>query len=148
MEITFRQLHDAILAARNFHNLIHMDVDMAKSQKSKNNSLPFNPPRKSTNQSPLTIGDDSGSDDAPLEFDFGAGSNKSGKSNRVEVDADSNQEGEVIVGEDLFMEMCDAWISVHGHEAIVKALAKNKQLIQDAVVVAVKAGKLGKANVK
>lgn len=87
----------------------------------------------------ISLSDDSS--DAPLEFDI-RDEWESGKAQKIIVDAERNDADEVIVGEDLFMEMCDAWLTVHGNDAIIKALTKNKTIIQDAVVVAIKTNKI------
>lgn len=140
MRVTFKQREDSILTAQGCHSLIqHMDVDFAKNnrkQRNNNTTTRLNKSNKSIRIS------ESDSEDAALEYDFGVGASHSSDSQRVCVDAPSNDDGDVIVGEDLFMQMCDAWLQTHGNEAIIKALQKHKQLIQDAVVVAIKTNKV------
>lgn len=43
-------------------------------------------------------------------------------STREEVDAFSSDEGEIHVGEELFMELCDAWLKTHGSRVLKKVL--------------------------
>lgn len=46
------------------------------------------------------------------------------KSKRIEVDAESDDEGRIPVGEALFVELCFAWIETHGSEILEKVLAR------------------------
>lgn len=43
-------------------------------------------------------------------------------SNREEVEAFSSTEGEIQVGEELFTELCDAWLKTHGSRVLKKIL--------------------------
>lgn len=124
-----------------------MDVQMARTpqKKTASNNLRKSSITKS-NKGTVHISDSS-SDDAPLEFvDMNSPSSYDGQ--KIIVDADRNDQDEVIVGEDLFMEMCDAWLQTHGNEALIKALTKNKAIIQDAVVVAIKTNKIPNVQVQ
>jgi len=80
----------------------------------------------------------SDSSDASLEFvDY----NDSPDAQRMKVDLDKHgydsESEQVVVGEELFTELCDAWLKVHGNKVLIEALKKHKSIIQDAVVVAI-----------
>jgi len=50
------------------------------------------------------------------------------KDNRREVDCFSTDEGIIQVGEELFQEICEAWLDTHGIEIVEKCLQSRKKV--------------------
>lgn len=107
-----------------------MDIELLTSKKKLNKSSNTLPKKKL-----FTSFDEDDSGDASLEVEFLGGTKNNNNYSQKIVDAPINDEGEVIVGEDLFMEMCDAWLETHGAKVLETVLKKHKNLIQEAVVM-------------
>lgn len=85
-------------------------------------SFPFSAKRKSGNYSNKNkakygggysqLASDSSSDSQDNMF----------SSPREEVGAYASDEGEIMVGEELFTELCDAWLKTHGSRVLKKVL--------------------------